>query len=81
MTQIQMLFINYEQTLCSFFKTRNHTLFLIPALRIHCSCQCKKMLDELGGYQLEERGLVSMKVGNRVLTTNLAMQLIAVEGN
>lgn len=57
------------------------TLFLFSALRIHCSCQCKKMLDELGGYQLEERGLVSMKVCNRVLTTNLAMQLIAVDGN
>ena len=60
---------------------KSHVVFNIPALRIHCSCQCKKMLDELGGYQLEERGLVSMKVCNRVLTTNLAMQLIAVDGN
>lgn len=32
------------------------------ALRIHVSEFAKKALDELGGYKLEERGLVEMKV-------------------
>lgn len=31
------------------------------ALKIHCSVQCKHLLDELGGYILRERGMVSMK--------------------
>lgn len=30
-------------------------------LRIHCSADCKKMLDELGGYIYEDRGLIPMK--------------------
>lgn len=30
-------------------------------LKIHCSSACKALLDQLGGYILEERGLVSMK--------------------
>ncbi|GBP91726.1 Speract receptor [Eumeta japonica] len=30
-------------------------------LKIHCSAACKALLDELGGYILEERGIVSMK--------------------
>lgn len=30
-------------------------------LRIHCSAECKQMLDELGGYFYEDRGLISMK--------------------
>lgn len=37
-------------------------------LKIHCSSHCKKYLDELGGYQLEERGLVAMKGKGEVLT-------------
>ena len=32
------------------------------ALRVHVSPECKQVLDELGGYHLEERGEVSMKV-------------------
>lgn len=35
---------------------------LFLALKIHCSSECKSILDTLGGYTLEERGLVSMKV-------------------
>ncbi|XP_059168418.1 guanylate cyclase 32E-like [Physella acuta] len=31
------------------------------ALKIHVSPSCKKLLDELGGYTLVERGLVAMK--------------------
>ncbi|XP_046551742.1 guanylate cyclase 32E-like [Haliotis rubra] len=31
------------------------------AMRIHCSQQCKDKLDHLGGYCLQERGIVSMK--------------------
>ncbi|XP_075969461.1 guanylate cyclase 32E isoform X2 [Anticarsia gemmatalis] len=30
-------------------------------LKIHCSSACKVLLDQLGGYILEERGIVSMK--------------------
>ncbi|XP_059054406.1 guanylate cyclase 32E [Achroia grisella] len=30
-------------------------------LKIHCSAACKTLLDQLGGYVLEERGIVSMK--------------------
>lgn len=44
---------NQDSQLC-------YTLF--PALRIHVSPECKEILDELGGYHLEERGEVSMKV-------------------
>lgn len=36
--------------------------FNITAHRIHVSYSCKHILDKLGGYQLEERGLVSIKV-------------------
>ena len=35
---------------------------LLLALRIHCSDQCKQMLDKLGGYILEPRGTVTIKV-------------------
>lgn len=34
----------------------------ISALKIHCSGECKSLLDKLGGYELVERGLVPMKV-------------------
>ncbi len=34
----------------------------VLALKIHCSGQCKTLLDELGGYELDERGYVAMKV-------------------
>lgn len=30
-------------------------------LKIHCSAACKSLLDKLGGYILEERGIVAMK--------------------
>lgn len=33
-----------------------------PALKVHCSKECRAILDKLGGYTLEERGYVSMKV-------------------
>ncbi|EDO27923.1 predicted protein, partial [Nematostella vectensis] len=33
------------------------------ALRIHVSPECKEVLDRLGGYHLDERGPVTMKVG------------------
>lgn len=35
---------------------------LFPALRIHCSPQCRLLLQKLGGYTLEERGLINIKV-------------------
>lgn len=33
----------------------------VSALKIHCSAACKVLLDQLGGYILDERGVVSMK--------------------
>ena len=33
-----------------------------PALKIHCSKECRDILNLLGGYKIEDRGLVSMKV-------------------
>ncbi|RZF40474.1 hypothetical protein LSTR_LSTR000353 [Laodelphax striatellus] len=38
------------------------------ALRIHCSSQCKALLDRLKGYRFAERGLVGMKGKGEVLT-------------
>ena len=32
------------------------------ALRVHVSPECKQVLDQLGGFLLEERGPVAMKV-------------------
>ncbi|XP_041976908.1 guanylate cyclase 32E [Aricia agestis] len=37
-------------------------------LKIHCSAACKALLDEIGGYIVEERGLVSMKGKHDQLT-------------
>lgn len=38
------------------------------ALRIHVSSQCKSLLDQIGGYHLEERGWTSMKGKGTLLT-------------
>ncbi|XP_071497705.1 speract receptor-like isoform X1 [Diadema antillarum] len=38
------------------------------ALKIHTSSECKKLLDEIGGFELEERGLISMKGKGQLLT-------------
>ena len=38
------------------------SLRFVVALKVHCSKQCKEILDRLGGYHLQERGLVEMKV-------------------
>lgn len=37
-------------------------------LKIHISPQCKTALDKLGGYIIDERGLVSMKGKGEVMT-------------
>lgn len=37
-------------------------------LRIHISAQCKEALDIVGGYTIEERGLVKMKGKGEVKT-------------
>ncbi len=37
-------------------------------LKIHISEQCKQALDKLGGYIVEQRGLVNMKGKGEVLT-------------
>ncbi|CAL1538859.1 unnamed protein product, partial [Lymnaea stagnalis] len=38
------------------------------ALKIHCSMECKLILDTIGGFHLEERGLVTMKGKGTQLT-------------
>lgn len=45
------------------FKLLTGSFFLfISALRIHCSQSFKLLLDNLGGYEIEDRGLVNIKV-------------------
>lgn len=36
-------------------------VYVCAALKIHCSSECKALLDQAGGYTLAERGLVRMK--------------------
>lgn len=36
--------------------------FIIAAYKVHVSLNCKEILDRLGGYQMEPRGMTSMKV-------------------
>ncbi|KAL4112523.1 hypothetical protein QTP88_016294 [Uroleucon formosanum] len=38
------------------------------ALKIHCSSECRTLLERLGGYQTTERGLVEMKGKGNVRT-------------
>jgi len=38
------------------------------ALKIHCSNECRTLLERLGGYQTAERGLVEMKGKGNVRT-------------
>ncbi|KAL8591926.1 hypothetical protein ACOMHN_039979 [Nucella lapillus] len=38
------------------------------ALKVHCSSECRDILEKLGGYTLEERGFVNMKGKGNVLT-------------
>lgn len=47
----------------------NYCLILrIAALKIHCSSETKQLLDELGGFSLVERGVISMKGKGERLT-------------
>lgn len=39
-----------------------------PALKIHCSSETKELFDQLGGFSVVERGLVSMKGKGERLT-------------
>lgn len=52
------------------FKFKNSILSIITgeALKIHISPQCREYLVKLGGYVIEERGLVNMKGKGDVLT-------------
>ena len=43
-------------------------IFCFPALKIHCSKETKELLDQLGGFKVVERGLVSMKGKGERLT-------------
>ena len=45
-----------------------YVCFLFSALKIHCSQEIKDILDLIGGYQLESRGLVSMKGKGELMT-------------
>lgn len=42
--------------------------FLFLALKIHCSAECKSLLDRLGGYTVIKRGVIGMKGKGEVLT-------------
>ena len=39
----------------------NESLCQISALRIHVSPECRTVLENIGGYHIEERGMVEMK--------------------
>lgn len=41
---------------------------VFAALKVHCSNECRTLLDRLGGYQTVERGLVEMKGKGNVRT-------------
>jgi hypothetical protein len=43
-------------------------LCVCVALKIHCSSECKALLDGVGGYTLSERGLVALKGKGEQLT-------------
>lgn len=43
-------------------------VFSVAALKVHCSAECKAILDKLGGYSTQERGYVTMKVYVDLLT-------------
>ena len=43
-------------------------VLVAAALKIHCSLACKQLLDRLGGYILEERGLIKIKGKGEMLT-------------
>lgn len=45
----------------SFYVDYSYPSIPFPALKIHCSSETKRLLDELGGFHLVERGVVSMK--------------------
>ena len=38
-----------------------HVSQTLLSFRIHCSAPCKDILDRLGGYHFEDRGLTSVK--------------------
>uniref|UniRef100_T1ITS9 Guanylate cyclase n=1 Tax=Strigamia maritima TaxID=126957 RepID=T1ITS9_STRMM len=49
-------------------------------LKVHCSYQCRDILDKLGGYTLEERGFVKMKFMNDDVKKNI-LNLVMLEQN
>lgn len=44
------------------YKKKTHPYFVLLALRVHCSETCAMLLNKVGGYKLEERGIVYVKV-------------------
>ena len=48
--------------LCEYTTNTKHRCFL-AALKVHASGQFKTVIDKLGGYVMEPRGNVYMKVG------------------
>ena len=47
------------------------SLFRVAALRIHISETTKAILDDLGGFEVEERGEVFLKVRKQNKTTRV----------
>lgn len=43
-------------------------MLVFSALKIHCSAECKMLLDRLGGYTVAKRGIIGMKGKGEVLT-------------
>ena len=49
--------------------------------RIHCSEACRNLLHDIGGYVLEKRGCVNLKVSRSILTIFLKVFCIRIHCN
>ena len=49
--------------------------YVLAAQKIHCSKECKTILSKVGGYKLESRGLIDVKV-NEFVRINFSSDLL-----
>ena len=62
------LFLNRRQKLTLIITYIVIIYIKFAALKIHCSSDCKVILDQVGGYVIDERGLVAMKGKGEMMT-------------
>lgn len=68
--EFSVIYVNFDVSQCQIFVTLYHTFDIVcfSALKIHCSRETKELLDQVGGFKIVERGLVSMKGKGERLT-------------